>query len=796
MLAAAAAAFAIVCVASNYTANAARDTCGVPLVTAYLFVGMLAGPQILHLLSKPAIAQLTTLVDDDAMGFIGFTAGSKFLLSELKGTLKPVLILLVALVVGTYAIVLVGVLAASPWLELTRPGGPAPPLQTALVTACLSVARSPSSAIAIISELDARGPYTSATLSVTVLMDVVVVLLFSMTVLLVQRMEPSGGGQQNVWATLVLFGTQLAASLAAGGLFGFCLHRIIAWTAASAEALERRGAAAAAEPRRARWARIAGMVLLRPLAGERGGEEKSGVGDGLSGDGLAERLGVPALGAAWLASRAASRGALLLAESAVLQLGGSGSFAAEEWEQGTLGASLHQPLLVCLMAGFVVANFTTSRLLFLRVLDISSPYIYVAFFTLTGANLRVDTLVANLPAAALIVLLRLAGIVVGTRAGGAVARYEPQHTRQLWKGFVTQAGVTLGLLSKVATTFPWGPSFAAVVLAVVVINQLLGPLLYKEAILSLGEAHPRYTPTEPHAMGSVSARPRPRSAVVISDEGDADVLGLIQRLRQRGWDVVHLAGLAFELESETAAVSSPRMERSAHTRSRRFANLLRRAGEGAGSKSAAKAGRGRSGTVAATSGTAASPILSPEGLVGEAELRLLWAVASLDRLDTIALMMRDDTDNLRVCKLLTQSVTLLPALLEWQTVPIQLLTRLGLPSFERDFRAMPALRAFRLTFVTLGAAFANLCAEMLHPEAHWSLAIDNTLPLEVSPARTETRGGTVGRAFSAEGLRGASLSGPRGLPNRLASHASELPARAPSEPQLMPGTLNTWSLEG
>ena len=66
----------------------------------------------------------------------------------------------------------------------------------------------------------------------------------------------------------------------------------------------------------------------------------------------------------------------------------------------TDGYAVGITLLVCLTAGFVVANFTSSRLLFLRVLDVSSPYIYVAFFTLTGANLRVDTLVANLPAAA------------------------------------------------------------------------------------------------------------------------------------------------------------------------------------------------------------------------------------------------------------------------------------------------------------------------------------------------------------------------------------------------------------
>jgi hypothetical protein len=41
--------------------------------------------------------------------------------------------------------------------------------------ACLSIARSPSSIIAVINELSAHGSFTSATLSVTVLTDIVVV---------------------------------------------------------------------------------------------------------------------------------------------------------------------------------------------------------------------------------------------------------------------------------------------------------------------------------------------------------------------------------------------------------------------------------------------------------------------------------------------------------------------------------------------------------------------------------------------------------------------------------------------
>ena len=64
-------------------------------------------------------------------------------------------------------------------------------------------------------------------------------------------------------------------------------------------------------------------------------------------------------------------------------------------------------------AGFVVVNFTPSRRSFLRILHESSEPVYIAFFTLTGATLALDALLPNLPAAALIFCLRMAGISFG-----------------------------------------------------------------------------------------------------------------------------------------------------------------------------------------------------------------------------------------------------------------------------------------------------------------------------------------------------------------------------------------------
>ena len=55
--------------------------------------------------------------------------------------------------------------------------------------------------------------------------------------------------------------------------------------------------------------------------------------------------------------------------------------------------------------------------------------------------------------------------------------------------FVTKAGVSLGLAKKVQMLYPgWGAAFATLVVAVVVLNQLIGPVLMRVVLRRVGEA--------------------------------------------------------------------------------------------------------------------------------------------------------------------------------------------------------------------------------------------------------------------------------------------------------------------
>ena len=80
--------------------------------------------------------------------------------------------------------------------------------------------------------------------------------------------------------------------------------------------------------------------------------------------------------------------------------------------------------------------------------------------------------------------------MIGAFVGGSIAGDSLKFNLLGWMPFVTQAGVGLGLATIVAHEFPsWGDQFLTLVIAVIVINQLVGPPLFKWAINLVGEAH-------------------------------------------------------------------------------------------------------------------------------------------------------------------------------------------------------------------------------------------------------------------------------------------------------------------
>lgn len=148
-----------------------------------------------------------------------------------------------------------------------------------------------------------------------------------------------------------------------------------------------------------------------------------------------------------------------------------------------------ETLLTLLTAGFVTENASGGRGDALRhAMERSAAPIFVVFFALSGAKIAPADVVALSLLVVPVVLVRAGSIWAGMRLGARWARAEPEVARHAWMGLVSQAGVAIGLSAVVAEVYPArGAQLRALLLAVIAVNEMVGPLLFRRALARSGE---------------------------------------------------------------------------------------------------------------------------------------------------------------------------------------------------------------------------------------------------------------------------------------------------------------------
>jgi len=154
------------------------------------------------------------------------------------------------------------------------------------------------------------------------------------------------------------------------------------------------------------------------------------------------------------------------------------------------GVELHlEPLLICMCAGFFVQNFSRTGEYFMESLERAALPIFVIFFTLAGASLNLQSVLLCWPLALCIVVVRAAGIFGSAWLAGTINKDPAIHNNTAWMAYLTQAGVAIGLAQLANRQFPEiGVYLTTVVLAVITINQIIGPITFKAALNIVKEA--------------------------------------------------------------------------------------------------------------------------------------------------------------------------------------------------------------------------------------------------------------------------------------------------------------------
>ena len=186
-----------------------------------------------------------------------------------------------------------------------------------------------------------------------------------------------------------------------------------------------------------------------------------------------------------------------------------------------------EPLLTAIAASFYVVNYTPYRQDFEEFLEEILPFILVLFFTLTGASLSIKTLQSVAGLAILFFVIRIITLIIANAIGVVWSKDPRRYMAVGWMPYVTQAGVAIGLAALVGNTFPeWGKQFETVVIAMIILNQLIGPPLFKFSLNYVREAHKK---------PKVYSQDKGKRAYIFSYDNVS--VNLAQSLKKKGWNV-------------------------------------------------------------------------------------------------------------------------------------------------------------------------------------------------------------------------------------------------------------------
>ena len=192
-----------------------------PDVTAYLISGVLLGPSLLGALGFKGIGfgsyeQLKDLelLSDVALGFIAFSIGNEFRLSQLRGIGKQ------AFVIGVLQAVVTALAVDAALLAVHLAAPEVVSLPAALTLGAIAAATAPAATLMVVRQYKAKGPLTDLLLPIVALDDAVGLVLFAVSYGIAKALVSGSVDVVNIIVNPIL---EIVDSLALGALAGWVL---------------------------------------------------------------------------------------------------------------------------------------------------------------------------------------------------------------------------------------------------------------------------------------------------------------------------------------------------------------------------------------------------------------------------------------------------------------------------------------------------------------------------------------------------------------------------------------------
>ncbi len=384
-----------------------------PSVTAYLIAGVLIGPYCigrigiegLGFASHDAVTALS-LISEVALGFIAFSIGNEFRVSDLRKTGKQ------ALVIGVFQ-ALVATLFVDLALYVVHLIMPDKLTVPQLITlGAIATATAPAATLMVVRQYKAKGPLTNLLLPIVALDDAVGLIVFAVSFGIAKTILI---GQVDLISIIVNPLVEIGCSLILGAIMGWILTQLEKMFNSNTNRLN--------------------MTITFVF--------------------------------------------LTVALSML------------DFHIGSVHISFSS-LLVCMMLGTVFCNICPLSHDLMEKSDKWTSPLFALFFVISGAELELGVFTdwAIVVIGLVYIIFRSLGKYFGTYGSAKATKCEPQICKYLGITLLPQAGVALGMCATAMQLGEQGNLIRNITLFAVLIYELVGPLLTRQALMAAGDIKP------------------------------------------------------------------------------------------------------------------------------------------------------------------------------------------------------------------------------------------------------------------------------------------------------------------
>ena len=384
-----------------------------PSVTAYLIAGVLIGPYCLGALhlnglgftSHDAVSKLS-LISEAALGFIAFSIGNEFRLSDLKKTGKQ------ALIIGIFQALVATLFVDLALFAVHKIMPDKLTLPQVITLGAIATATAPAATLMVVRQYKAKGPLTKLLLPIVALDDAVGLIVFAVSFGIAKTLVVNSVDMVSILVNPLI---EIACSLILGAIMGWVLTQLEKLFNSNTNRLN---------------LTIAFVFLTVSLS-------------------------------------------------------------MIDFHVGSVHISFSS-LLVCMMLGTVFCNICPlSHDLMERSDKWTSP-LFALFFVISGAELELGVFadMAIVIVGVVYIIFRCLGKYFGSYASAKAVKCEPQICKYLGITLFPQAGVALGMCATAMQLGEQGALIRNITLFAVLIYELFGPLMTREALTRAGEISP------------------------------------------------------------------------------------------------------------------------------------------------------------------------------------------------------------------------------------------------------------------------------------------------------------------